>query len=610
MLLKSARPVAALAVAVLMLSTAFVSPVAAVEPTSDDLNQDSTSAATTTTETPAPPVGVLAVPENTASPTISGNIRTGWQQVASPGSWTGSPASFGYQWQRCIDSTPASCGDIAGATFSNYVPEAGDFDTWLRVEVTAENIDGVGVAYSMLYGPVVGSPFFTSGPTLSGDGILGAELTVAATANGTQPVGVNYAWYRCDSPSYPGPPFFFPCPQITTGVTTYTVSAADLGKYIYVDVVAGNVYGAANRNTAFVGPVTARPLNAGAPAVTVSSPNSDVASTSDGTWANSPEAISYQWQLCSTSDPASCADIPSANDADFTFRPGDVGQYVRSQVTASNGAGSTTATSDLFGPVAVTAPTVVDASTVSGVRRVGETLTGTPATFAGVTPSSISTRWLRCVAADGPCVELDGAVDATYTLGASDVGTWLAFSTVATSDFGDAGSISTPFGPITAAPSFTATASTVTAGGSVEVSGAGFEPNSEVSFTLYSTPRPVGSTVVAADGSFTFTVVVPADLELGAHRIEAVGRAADGSPLTLEVPVTVTAAPPTPTTVPTTPTPTTVPATPAVPAETRAPAALAVTGAATTGGLGLLGGLGVGVGAALVALGRRRDARR
>src|SRR5947207_9173345 len=82
-----------------------------------------------------------AAPKNTAPPTISGTAKVGQQLTADPGSWSGNPTSFAYQWQRC-DADVAICSNIAGATSRTYTVPGADVGFRLRVLVTAKNAKG------------------------------------------------------------------------------------------------------------------------------------------------------------------------------------------------------------------------------------------------------------------------------------------------------------------------------------------------------------------------------------------------------------------------------------------------------------------------------------
>jgi hypothetical protein len=92
---------------------------------------------------------VSGTPKNTASPTISGTPKVGQQLSADPGSWTASPTSFTYQWQRC-DADVASCSNVIGATSKAYGLQTGDLGYRLRVVVTAHNAKGTGTATSAI----------------------------------------------------------------------------------------------------------------------------------------------------------------------------------------------------------------------------------------------------------------------------------------------------------------------------------------------------------------------------------------------------------------------------------------------------------------------------
>ena len=83
----------------------------------------------------------VGVPVNTAPPTISGSAAVGQTLTASPGSWSNSPTSYTYVWQRC-NSTGSSCSPIGGATASTYTVQAADLGSTIRVAVTAMNSGG------------------------------------------------------------------------------------------------------------------------------------------------------------------------------------------------------------------------------------------------------------------------------------------------------------------------------------------------------------------------------------------------------------------------------------------------------------------------------------
>jgi tripartite motif-containing protein 71 len=89
--------------------------------------------------------GVL--PQNTAAPVISGSPTISSTLTVSQGTWSNSPVSYGYQWEKC-SSSGGSCALIPGATNATYVPETGSVEHKLVVQVTATNMDGSTTAAS------------------------------------------------------------------------------------------------------------------------------------------------------------------------------------------------------------------------------------------------------------------------------------------------------------------------------------------------------------------------------------------------------------------------------------------------------------------------------
>jgi hypothetical protein len=110
-------------------------------------NVDGANSAQSAETAPVAAATSTAAPKNTAPPTISGTAKVGQQLTAAPGSWSGNPTSFAYQWQRC-DADVAICSNIVGATGRTYSVQTAELGYRLRVMVTARNAKGSATAPS------------------------------------------------------------------------------------------------------------------------------------------------------------------------------------------------------------------------------------------------------------------------------------------------------------------------------------------------------------------------------------------------------------------------------------------------------------------------------
>jgi hypothetical protein len=112
------------------------------------------SASATSAPTAAVATGTSsAAPKNTSPPTIAGTAKVGQTLTASPGSWSGNPTGYTYQWQRC-DADVVICSNIAAATGKTYLVKVADLGYRLRVQATAHNAKGSASATSALTGIV------------------------------------------------------------------------------------------------------------------------------------------------------------------------------------------------------------------------------------------------------------------------------------------------------------------------------------------------------------------------------------------------------------------------------------------------------------------------
>jgi len=193
---------------------------------------DSTIAYSTATSA----IGIPA-PVNTAAPSISGNVGAGEVLTATAGTWnayaTQSPT---YQWQVSDDGVGSwnnASGD--GNATSAYTVADADAGKYLRVVVTAHNRQHTTDQASDATTVVIGHPDNTALPAISGTAAIGQQLT-ASHGTWTNAGTYAYEWQV----SADGSTGWATASGSGANTASYTVAAADAGKYLRVVVTASN----------------------------------------------------------------------------------------------------------------------------------------------------------------------------------------------------------------------------------------------------------------------------------------------------------------------------------------------------------------------------------
>lgn len=397
-------------------------------------------------------------PDNTALPSVGGLPAVGQTLTANPGGWSSSePYTLSYFWLRCTADTlagftavPSWCEPIAGATGSTYVVSQADVGKILTFQIAATNSGGfrlTGARISFVTGQL---PQATLSPSISGLLTESSTLTFNVGAWTAYPATVTYGyfWLRCAAAvsSFTSVPSG--CSPISgANSPTYTLTSADVGKYITMQTAVTNSLG-----YTLYGAPTSTPVSIGVPSASVAptvSGSVTVGSTlqaNPGTWSSSP-TFTYFWLRCTspvavfTVVPSGCTAISGANSASYALSWADLGKYVTVQIAATNSAGFTLAGAVANSQVAPTLPEQTAAPSFTGTMMAGNTLTASPGTWQG--SPTISYFWLRCsnpvsvfTSVPSGCSAIEGANSSTYALTSADVGKYVTFQIAATNSVG------------------------------------------------------------------------------------------------------------------------------------------------------------------------------
>jgi hypothetical protein len=294
-----------------------------------------TNAGGSSNSTSAPTSTVVPLaPVNSVSPVISGTAAEGQTLTVSNGTWSGSP-TYTYQWRRAGTA-------ISGATTSAYLLISSDVGTVITCTVTATNAGGSNAATTAGTSVVVPlAPTNSSAPVISGTSIEGQTLTVSSLGAWTGSPTYAYQWRRNGS--------------VISGATgvSYILVTADNGLVITCTVTATNAGGSTSATSNGIGPINSLagiPTNSVAPVASGAPFVDEVLTASTGTWTGSP-TYTYQWRSGGTP-------ISGATSSSYTVVVGDIGTNITCTVTATNGSGSVSVTSNSIGVIAAYTPSM------------------------------------------------------------------------------------------------------------------------------------------------------------------------------------------------------------------------------------------------------------
>jgi sugar lactone lactonase YvrE len=145
------------------------------------------------------------------------------------------------------------------------------------------------------------------------------------------------------------------------------------------------------------------PVSTASPTISGDTTAGQTLTASTGTWTESPEIYTYQWQDCDAAG-NNCVDISGATASTYTLSATDIGHTLRVAVTAENGGGSATSVSPASGlvnaapvsapgtPSTPTSPTTTSPTTTSPTTTSPTTTSPSPTPAADQTSAATGVK--------------------------------------------------------------------------------------------------------------------------------------------------------------------------------------------------------------------------
>jgi hypothetical protein len=291
---------------------------------------------------------LASTPFTTASYTsginLSGTAAVSRTLSTTDGTWVdnGRSITYSYKWQFSSDGS-TGWADITGETSSTLTLASAQSGTFVRSTVIATNAAGATTAYSSASSQIqTGLPSAPQSITATrGNATADVSWSAPATLNGGVLSGYQVQ-YKVSTGST-----WTTAATVADTATAYQITNLTNGTAYDIRVIAstGAGLGTAGLLSGTVIPSTTA-SNTFAPALTGTVAVGRTLTSSTGTWNTGGETptYSYQWQISPTGL-GTWSDISAATGSTYTLTAGDLGKFIRSVVTATNGSGAVTATS-------------------------------------------------------------------------------------------------------------------------------------------------------------------------------------------------------------------------------------------------------------------------